>query len=59
MVGRGGNKTVRLSDGMLLGAVKKGGSLTFLVKLNTCSFNELVWKNLNVNDKGSSVRYVC
>ena len=36
----------------------KIGSLTFFVKLNPCSFNELFWKNLNVNDKGSSVSYV-
>ena len=45
--------------GCCLGQLKKEGVSLFLVKLNTCSFNELVWKILNVNDKGSSVRYVC
>ena len=62
MVGRGGNKTEYLM-GCCLGEKRawgsiKIGSLTFCVKLNTCSFNELFWKNLNVNDKGSSESYV-
>ena len=47
MVGRGGNETVGISDGMLLGGkeglgqYKKRESNFFLVQLNTSSFNEL------------------
>ena len=63
MVGRGGNVTIRISDGMLLGGgistEKRAGNLIFLVKLNTSSCNKFFWKNLNVNNKESSVGYVC
>ena len=55
--------TIRISDGMLLGGgistEKRAGNLIFLVKLNTSSCNKFFWKNLNVNNKESSVGYVC